>query len=66
MFCFADKYLVSTKKGGIDSEFAVELSSGEHPFIIRSENSKKGDGFGTAVETEVQRNLPDSDRGAPP
>ena len=61
MFCFADKYLVSTTKGGIHSEFALELSSGEHPFIIRSEKSRKGDGFGTAVETEVVRNLPDSD-----
>jgi hypothetical protein len=61
MFCFADKYLVSTKKGGTNSEFEVELSSGEHPFIIRSEKTRKGDGFGTAVETEVVRNLPDSD-----
>ncbi len=61
MFCFADKYLVSTKKGGTHSEFAVELSSGEHPFIIRSEKFRKGDGLGSAVETEVVRNLPDSD-----
>jgi hypothetical protein len=61
MFCFADMYRVSTTKGGIHSEFALELSSGEHPLIIRSEKSRKGDGFGTAVETEVVRNLPDSD-----
>ena len=61
MFCFADKYLISTQKGGTHSEFAVELSSGEYPFILRSEKSRKGDGFGTAVETEVVRNLPDSD-----
>ncbi len=60
MFCFADKYLVSTTKAGTLSEFALELSSGEHPFIIRSEKSRKGVGFGTAVETEVLRNLPDS------
>jgi hypothetical protein len=61
MFCFADNYIVSTNKDGTHSEFAVELSSGEHPFVIRSEKCRKGDGFGTAVETEVVRNLPYSD-----
>jgi hypothetical protein len=61
MFCFADKYIVATKKGGTQSKFAVELSSGEHPFVIRSEKSINSDGFGTSIETEAQRNLPDSD-----
>ncbi len=61
MFCFADKYLVSTKNAGIHSEFVIELSSGEHPFIISSEKSRKGEGCGTTIETEVVRNLPDSD-----
>ncbi len=61
MFCFADNYTVGTRKGGTQSEFAVELSSGAHPFIIRSEKTGNGDGFGTAIEAEVQRNLPDSD-----
>src|SRR5262245_52078692 len=61
MFCFADRYLVSTKKAGAVSEFEIELSSGEHPFIIRSEKSRKGDGFGTTDQAEVVRNLPDAD-----
>jgi hypothetical protein len=61
MFCFADSYLVSTKRTGTISEFEIELSSGEHPFIIRSEKVVKGEGFGTTVQAEVVRNLPDAD-----
>lgn len=60
MFCFADKYLVSTTKGGIHSEYTVELSSGEHPFVITSEKAQNADGFGTAIEAAVERNLPDA------
>ncbi|MBL9170328.1 MAG: ATP-binding protein [Verrucomicrobiales bacterium] len=60
MFCFADSYLVVTKRAGTVSEFEIELSSGEHPFIIRSEKSHKGDGFGTTVQAEVGRNIPDA------
>lgn len=61
MFCFADKYTVLTKKSGTHSEFRIELSTGEHPFVIRSEKIHKGDSFGTTIEAEVTRNLPDAD-----
>lgn len=61
MFCFADKYLVSTTKEGTHSDYTVALSSGEHPFVITSEKALKADGFGTAIEAEVVRNLPDAD-----
>jgi hypothetical protein len=61
MFCFSDKYAVLTKRDGTQSEFAIELSSGEHPFVIRSETIGKADGFGTSTQTEAQRHLPDSD-----
>jgi hypothetical protein len=61
MFCFSDRYTVVTKKDGMQSEFAIELSSGEHPFVIRSETSGNADGFGTSIEARVHRHLPDSD-----
>jgi hypothetical protein len=61
MFCFSDGYTVVTKKDGTQSEFAIELSSGEHPFVIRSETSGSAHGFGTSIEAEVHRHLPDSD-----
>jgi len=61
MFCFADRYTVATNKGGERSTFVVELSSGEHPFIIRSEQIGQAPGNGTTIEAEVAKNLPDSD-----
>jgi hypothetical protein len=61
MFCFADKYSVSTRKLGQLSKFVIELSSGEHPFVISSETYEKGDGFGTMIEAEVARNAPNPD-----
>ena len=61
MFCFSDKYLVSTTKDGIQSKFSLELSSGDHPFIIKSEKSKKATGYGSSIEAEVTRNLPKAD-----
>lgn len=60
MFCFADKYVVSTVKEGFRSQYTVELSSGEHPFVITSEKSEKAEGFGTSIEADVIRNLPDA------
>ncbi len=60
MFCFADKYVVLTTKSGTRAEFGIELSTGEHPFVIRSEKLHKGNGFGTTIEAEVARNLPDA------
>ncbi len=61
MFCFADKYIVSTRKGEMRWAFAVELSSGEHPFVIRSEEALQWRGAGTEIEAAVLRNLPDAD-----
>lgn len=58
MFCFADKYVVSTIKFGIRSEFTVELSSGDHPFVITSEKTEDSQGFGTTISANVVRNLP--------
>jgi len=62
MLCFAQSYTVTTRKSGKQSEFVVETSSGDSPFIITSENLKAAKGHGTRIVAKVERNLPDADR----
>ncbi len=61
MLCFCDAYTVRTIRDGKQAEFKVQLSSGQHPFIITSENVADKRGHGTVVEANVERNLPDAD-----
>lgn len=61
MLCFSNSYTVTTKKAGIETTFVVELSSGDHPFIISSETSAESKGHGTVVHARIGRKLPDSD-----
>ncbi|MFY9573818.1 MAG: hypothetical protein WAV20_20655 [Blastocatellia bacterium] len=61
MLCFCDGYIVRTKRDGGLSVFEVNLSRGQHPFVITSENAFDEKGYGTTIEGLVQRNLPDPD-----
>lgn len=61
MFCFADRYRVLTRRDGKLATFEVEVSSGQHPFVIASEAMQDAQGFGTVIETETLRNRPDAD-----
>ena len=61
MLCFCDEYTVRTSRDGKLSVFEVQLSSGEHPFVITSERVHNEEGHGTAVEASITRNLPDPD-----
>jgi hypothetical protein len=61
MLCFCDHYTVRTKRDGEASEFGVSLSSGAHPFVIKSEKIESKPGHGTVIKGKVERNLPDAD-----
>jgi hypothetical protein len=61
MLCFCDGYTVRTKRDGSLSTFAVQLSQGDHPFVITSEKIATDTGHGTVVEGVVERNLPEPD-----
>ena len=61
MFCFADQYRVLTKRDGKHSKFTLEVSSGQHPFVIVGEEFSEAKGYGTTIEAETVRNLPDAD-----
>jgi len=59
LLCFADSYKVETWRDGDIWEFFVATASGEHPFVLVSEQQAKKPGHGTKVMAEVVRRLPD-------
>ena len=61
MFCFADQYRVLTKRDGKHSKFTLEVSSGQHPFVIVGQEFSEAKGYGTTIEAETVRNLPNAD-----
>jgi hypothetical protein len=64
MLCFASEYEVRTRKGGIESNFVVETSSGKDPFRIARQESHPASGNGTALRATVDRSLPSAEHVA--
>ncbi|MGD1105470.1 MAG: ATP-binding protein [Terracidiphilus sp.] len=64
MLCFASEYEVATKKGGVESTFAVETASGKDPFRIVRQDTRRVGGHGTQLRATVERNLPSPDHVA--
>jgi hypothetical protein len=62
MLCFGSTYTVVTKKGGTQADIVVSPSSGRHPFVIQTMDTKARTGHGTTVTCTVERNLPSADR----
>lgn len=61
MFCFAPSYVVETTKEGHRNVFRITEASGDAPFDIEKDGSKKRKGHGTRLRCGVQRRLPAAD-----
>lgn len=62
MLCFANRYTVSTVKGGQEAEFLVATASGQEPFTAEQRLARRAVGHGTTLSASVNRNLPDPER----
>ncbi|MGZ4133768.1 MAG: ATP-binding protein [Tumebacillaceae bacterium] len=61
MLCFADQYVVETRRDGIVSRFVVAVTSGNEPFSIVAEEFNPSDqSHGTTIKAIVKRNLPNA------
>jgi hypothetical protein len=62
LLCFNDEYTVTTCSEGKQSKIIISTSSEDAPFIIKSEKITDHKGYGTRLEVNVIRNLPDANR----
>ena len=62
LLCFADRYEVTTCRDGEARRFVVATSSGDEPFVLRSESEGKRKNHGTTLKAKLERNLPSPDR----
>ena len=58
MFCFNNKYRLTTWKNGTQFSCDIELSSGKEPYKVLNTVINKRDGHGTRLEAIVKKNLP--------
>ena len=62
LLCFADRYMVETRRDGAGTRFVVTTHSQETPFRIESHAAFRKAGHGTRLSVEVARHLPDPAR----
>src|ERR1043165_4377496 len=62
LLCFADYYEVETCRDGEARRFIVATSSGDEPFVLRSESSSERKDHGTKLRARLERNLASADR----
>ena len=63
LLCFNDTYQVETKCDGNISTFTISTQSGNDPFVLVDQDSKKGSsGTGTTLRVKVTRHLPNPDK----
>jgi hypothetical protein len=62
LLCFADHYEVTTCRDGQARHFVVATSSGDEPFVLRSQSESKRKNHGTTLKAKLERNLPSPDR----
>jgi hypothetical protein len=62
MLCFADSYLVETRRDGKGWRFGIKTASGKNPFVISDAAEFPVSGHGTTITARVLRNLPDAGR----
>ncbi|MGO9122892.1 MAG: ATP-binding protein [Desulfomonilaceae bacterium] len=62
MLCFAQRYVVKTKRDGVGGEYVVATASGEQPFYLVTQKIFDVEGHGTRLSASVERNLPNADR----
>lgn len=61
LLCFANEYVVDTRRDGARHTFQVATASGSSPFVLKSEASSKGRGHGTKLSVRVDRHLPNGE-----
>jgi hypothetical protein len=61
IFCFADDYIVETRKGGQFIKAIVQQSYGASPFNIKIDERRQGSGHGTKIYGFATRNFSDFD-----
>jgi hypothetical protein len=62
LLCFGKEYAVETWRDGVAVMGTVSTSSGDQPFVLRSQISTARPGHGTRVSVRVTHHLPDPDR----
>ncbi|MBM3882464.1 MAG: ATP-binding protein [Verrucomicrobia bacterium] len=62
LLCFADHYEVETCRDGEARQFVVATSSGDEPFVLRSESPSERKSHGTKLRAKLERNLASPDR----
>lgn len=62
LLCFADQYEVETCRDGAARRFVVATSSGDEPFVLRSESPSRRKSHGTKLKAKLERNLASADR----
>lgn len=62
LLCFADQYEVETCRDGEARRFVVATSSGDEPFVLRSESPAGRRNHGTKLKARLERNLASADR----
>lgn len=62
LLCFADQYVVETRRNGKGKRYLISTYSGEEAFVILHEEAIEKPGHGTRLSVNVERHLPAHDR----